>query len=534
MVDKSVVKSSIEFAVARLRLILKELKKRDEILYYRYDVAGAKHLEFHKSQAKIKIMKGGNRSGKTTAMIQEMFMLMMGEHPFRKDFTVPSRWWFIVSDFKKLVESGGIWQKLKEQAPTGFRFIDDKNGYKVIAPNKSELTVKSVEQGVKAFTTASLNGFAVDERISGMTEIGKNIQAQIRARIVDYPDSIGLITADPLGEDEWLDLMHIEGSADMWFMEARDNKFIPVSEIELLEKDLSDIQAARVVYGKVIDENIRYLYPEGDWSERNYIEIPPTRSSLNTLTGELMADESGLLRVFKDRDEDKQYIISVDIAEGAGRDDSVVDVWDAFDKEQVAVWHDNQTGLASFYGVVQFLTLYYKTKYDPWLIIENKMVGAGIMSRAREDLLICNFLYQEYKEVSKTWIWGIRPEKDVKLQLVVNSLEVITGQHSYCMIHYKETYKQFLNFVRHRRKGADGDKFSYKGRGTKHDDLVITVLMIARAFANSEYFEQDKITHKYLVKSGVHRKEEPKFYSAIYGDIKVPFEAETDIDIMAY
>jgi hypothetical protein len=73
---------------------LDRLERNPFLLYIPHPTQKA----FHKSNARIRAFFGGNRSGKTRAVVQELLWYATGLHPYRK-VAIPNDIWVVSLDF---------------------------------------------------------------------------------------------------------------------------------------------------------------------------------------------------------------------------------------------------------------------------------------------------------------------------------------------------------------------------------------------------------------------------------------------------
>ena len=125
--SNSLLENSLEFKLLYLQKLAKEIEARKKYLYYTYRPADKdnapiynethqtkKYAEVHRCLAdgvRLIALDGGARAAKTTTILQLAIKLALGECEFC-DFQTPMFWWIIVSDFKKVYETGGMIDKI--------------------------------------------------------------------------------------------------------------------------------------------------------------------------------------------------------------------------------------------------------------------------------------------------------------------------------------------------------------------------------------------------------------------------------------
>lgn len=122
-------------------------------------------IAFHKSKIRVRLFFGGNRSGKSTAGVNEARWLAEGTHPFR-DFRTPSKGCIIVQDYQTHARDI-IMPKIKEWFPPDLIINTEKNQAKVDVKmwlkNGSTIDIKSHDQDIKVFEGSDYDWVWFDE-----------------------------------------------------------------------------------------------------------------------------------------------------------------------------------------------------------------------------------------------------------------------------------------------------------------------------------------------------------------------------------
>jgi hypothetical protein len=452
----------------KLRMIAEEFEKRRGLFYYQYRPAGQKHFDFHRSLSHVKGLIGANRSGKTTTVIQEVAMLMSGEHPFI-ELETPNYWWWVEPNFKKVVETDGAFQKWERHIPPNLvkQKVRQTSGnlYKIILHNGSEITFKSQEEDVNSFTSAKLHGAVVNERI---TDDEKRLQ--IRMRTLDV-DGYLFFTMDALRVDEWLEDLIDRGMVDYWRIETRENKTISKTGLDRISKELSENDRKRLLQGIAVDENQSVLFTK-EMLGGVYVEKPYNTYSFDRNSGDFIDDENGYIRVFEVPQNGREYVISVDTAKGRGGDDSVIQVFTTDTREQVCVANSNQIEVIPFAHVVAFIANHYN---DALVAVENDNgFGSTLIEKLKE--LPVNMYFEKIAEYRGGDInFGVQMNQKNKIFMVNWMVEDVMNQN--IIIHDKYTKEQLSYFIEYRTKTGT---LKYKGRGKKHDDLAMSVMLANR------------------------------------------------------
>jgi hypothetical protein len=480
--DGDALKNSFEYNEMCLKEALRELENRVKGSYYQYEPSSDKTKDFHLCGKQIRILEGGNRSGKTTAAIHEITMLNLGEHPITK-MEVPNYWWVVCSSFEKVTETGGMLQKFKEHIPMNRvkKIIEREGQYKIIYDNDSEVFFKSQEQRVDAFTSVKLHGALGDERIHD-----NDIRVQLRMRLVDK-NGLLIFTIDKLEDDEFIYNLGLNSYAKVWKIKTRENKFIPSEFIDRVEKELDEIDREKVLNGNHLERNLLHIYPDAIWNESNFCEIEPHRFRV-TLDGKLEGEETGEFRMFKDVVLGRKYILGVDTAEGVGRNSSAIQVLDEFG-EQCAVWWSNSLPFSDLDKVAVAIARHYNTAV---IAVEYKSFGFAVVMKLKEYY---PNLYYENKKASLQIAgkfnlkFGISTERDNKKDMATSlSNNLTTGM---IVVHCRYTKTQLGKFV------VDGEG---KLKGLKNrtdpdmknndDDLVMALMFANKVLSDYGYIRR--------------------------------------------
>ena len=179
------------------------------------------------------------------------------------------------------------------------------------------------------------------------------------------------------------------------------------------------------------------------------------------------------------------YLASGDVAEGTGKDSSVLYLWDVTDLSKIQLvckFADNDVSVLEFaYASSKILELYGK----PPLIIENNAVGAGYL-----DVLRINYEYPNIvQEGGKNNPWGIRSHSTIKPRACLWLRDMFTTQGFDWTIKDKDLLKEIGTFVKKESASAIS---TYSAMGNAHDDLVMSLVWAA-------YLLQPNIVEKYFI-----------------------------------
>lgn len=140
----------------------RELSSRRPIDDYR---PHAKQLEFHKCDSNIRLMSGGNRSGKSSCGIAEDVWTALGIHPYRR-VRVPNKGWICATDYPHGVATV-IAPKLRSLLPSDCieKIVPNSQGIPSIMrfKNGSVIEFKSYDQDPMKFESSDIDWCHLDE-----------------------------------------------------------------------------------------------------------------------------------------------------------------------------------------------------------------------------------------------------------------------------------------------------------------------------------------------------------------------------------
>lgn len=222
-----------ELKLKRLQ-ILKEKERRRSLPINTYrptNLEGHNQLSLHQADEQIRLVSGGNRSGKSKCVAAEIADSAMGLHRFRKKPMKPKKIWVVSVEYRVLYE--GIWTHLDPNAVKrgGSGFLPLER-IKKIGPKKSGSDVPSYVEVYWGKLTGDPDdwrysridfisvegGESARRRIMGASpdeiyideEVDNTVWEELVARTVDHIAPITIATTIIRGE-EWL--LNIE---DRW------------------------------------------------------------------------------------------------------------------------------------------------------------------------------------------------------------------------------------------------------------------------------------------------------------------------------
>jgi PBSX family phage terminase large subunit len=211
-----------------------------------------KQLDFHKSDCKIRLYIGGNRSGKSYGSVAECIWWALGNHPYRSTPRPPIMGRVVGVDFpngcekilfpifKKLCPeeglAGGNWDRAYSK---GTRVLTFKNG--------STIEFMSADQAVDKFAGSSRHFCYFDE------EPPKSVYTECQARLVDT-DGDSWISMTPVLGITWMyDDLYKNDDVFKINSSTLENRYLSTDAIGRFMKTLdSDTDVDIRIYGKFV------------------------------------------------------------------------------------------------------------------------------------------------------------------------------------------------------------------------------------------------------------------------------------------
>ena len=486
---------SDNYKFAYLKKLVIELRSRQSEFYYKYTPPSYKHFRFHECGKKIRILKGAPRTAKTTSALHDVVKIMKGEHPFITKYEgipdLKKRVWVMATTFKKVTEV--LMPMFLEAIPkvnilhvtndvrNNKYYIELNNGWKVL--------FKSQEESIGTITSADATIILMDERIEN-----EDWREQIRTRIIST-DGLLLFTMDSNEEDEWIEGLKQLDYCETFQFELKDNaKNLPQDELDRLETELDDIAKEKLLSGKYIDRNIKYIFTPDIWNTSNYVEIIPQK--FGVIHGEVCPDEEGFIKVFKIPEPNVKYLVGYDPAGGNSRNSHGLHVFDE-NGEQCASMLSNAFHYVN--APEMFLIPILKWYNNAVFVSENREHGRYIVHKVNDLGYFNIYSDSTWKpmgtKVMKLVDFGIVTDEKSKRDMTNNMLDYITN--SRILLHDRLTKIQLERFVEDFRD-LDTQKTAGKLHGTRamnepelknsDDDLVMSLFFVGRAMLNMGYF----------------------------------------------
>lgn len=202
------------------------------------------HRSFHESGKVGRILRGGNRSGKSVAGSVESIWRSTGRHPFLPTHEIPTRGRIVTVDIEAGINQI-ILPLLKQWIPpselVNGSFEDSWSTRKKLLTfrNGSTIEVKTHQQEVESFAGVPLHWIWFDE------ECPRAIFDECRLRLIDY-NGCWWMTMTPVAGQDWIFERYIATSAknvDMFEVDITDNPHLSQEALKLLEDDLDEDEA---------------------------------------------------------------------------------------------------------------------------------------------------------------------------------------------------------------------------------------------------------------------------------------------------
>lgn len=199
------------------------------------------HESFHKSEKVGRILRGGNRSGKSVAGAVETIWRAMGRHPYQEVHPYPTRHRIVTVDKDAGIEQ--IIKPLLKQWTPNSELIngswDDSykaSGKVLTLRNGSTIELKTHQQETESFAGVPLHSVWFDE------ECPKAIFNECRLRLIDY-NGVWSMTMTPVEGQDWIFDRFIvtkNKNVDMFEVHINDNPHLNQTALRLLDEDLDD------------------------------------------------------------------------------------------------------------------------------------------------------------------------------------------------------------------------------------------------------------------------------------------------------
>ena len=222
-------------------------------------VMHAKQAQFHLMPERIRMLRGGNRSSKSTTAIAEAVMIAMGMSPRNARIPVPNEGWIVSEDHPV---SQTVAERIFRQLVPKAILESSKWDYflrEFTLPNGSKVAFKSCDSGASKFAGPSKHWIMYDEPPD------RPVRTECRMRLMDTRGDEWFSMTPVLGAKCWTHkdfvIPHKNGTIPkdpvtgipdfgvMW-MSTYDNPGISREEIQRTERGLSKFEIETRIYGR--------------------------------------------------------------------------------------------------------------------------------------------------------------------------------------------------------------------------------------------------------------------------------------------
>ena len=183
--------------------------------------------------------------------------------------------------------------------------------------------------------------------------------------------------------------------------------------------------------------------------------------------------ENGLLKIYKETEEDHEYIMTVDVSKGRGQDYSTFNILDISTRpfEQVAVYRNNTISPVLFPNIIY---KYAKVYNEAYVVVEANDQGSVVCNGLYHDLEYENMHVESAIKANALGIEITRKTKRLGCSAIKDILE-----NGKLKIVDEQTILEISTFE------ARGQ--SYEATDGNHDDLMMNLVMFGY-FVSTQYF----------------------------------------------
>jgi len=488
------IENTSEFLLSKYITLLSEINTRLNEFIHTYHPHEKQKL-FHESRKQIRIMKGGNRSGKTRSAVYEVLSLAMGEHPWIK-LDHPANIWVIGLDMQNMVTPILI-PEIVNRIPERYVLDYNKNNKILKLTNGTIITFKSQETtgGQSKFQSAEVDLVWFDEE-----PLSEEIYEECYARTVSCNGHIIITMTPAIGgwTNERFFSPFKEGILnDVDFIEVStyDNIFLPKGAADkLLEGTKSDEEKRRRLYGDYVDTGSEKVFADlvialDDANGKNRYEKEPLTvvDTFFDRDGKIaVSDEISLskhLSIWEFPHPHENYIAGCDTSEGI-KDPTCIEIFKIGRKGddegkliQVAEYTDviyPEIAIRKAYEIM----IYYNS---PFLNIERNGVAFTIIHELK-DVRKYNNLYLRTTDEASLRGEIISPDVGThmdyysKTAMVIDFRKILSDNK--IVIRSKELLKEMIAYSRKKNKKIEA--------AYGHDDRVIGTMLAVSAYMSTQ------------------------------------------------
>ena len=221
----------------------------------------------------------------------------------------------------------------------------------------------------------------------------------------------------------------------------------------------------------------------------------------------------GNLNIWQLPQQNRVYTMGVDVAEGLGKDASVIQIFDITDLtkiEQVAMYHSNLIDPTDFTTVVADIAHMYG---NPILSVERNNTGVDVCNRLYYDMNYPHFVnYGTAKSSSKNFRPGIISTNNVKAPAVVNMKTWLCNNWA-----VKIHDRRFMEELGHFQKKSNNVWQAERGH---HDDIIMATVWALNVL------HRNLVEECFIVESYNVQKMPLKVYNKFQYEIDKNFKSE--------
>lgn len=214
-----------------------------------------KQIQFHTSEATIRGLFGGNRSGKTVSGATESVWRATGKHPYQRVKPAPTTGRVVAVDFlngvDKIVKPEiARWLPPSELINGSWEDSYDKSHNVLTLENGSTMEFMSYVQDTNSFAGTSRDWFWMDE------EGPREIYIENMLRIADCGGR-GWLTMTPLEGMTWVfddvfEAANVEEHIEVFIVDMEDNPYLNQGEMEVILSGLTPDERDARKHGKFV------------------------------------------------------------------------------------------------------------------------------------------------------------------------------------------------------------------------------------------------------------------------------------------
>lgn len=463
------VSNTVEYKVALYLKVIDEINNRlnEKIM----NIKLMPHQkEFIYSKSKITMLLGGNRSGKTFSGVINLVLVLMDLHPIIKLPKNATVWVIGLDRINHLIPI--ILPYIFEYLPERLVKVYSKKDGFIQLTNGKVVYLKSCDAGVSKFQSASVDMVWFDE------EPPQDIWREVYMRTIDKASHI-YITMTPTNGISWSykEIYQKRDEEDYNIITAStyDNIYLPKSEIEKLDKQLSDDEKEMRIYGAYVDLGGHRVF------DINQISFLQKTIKDPVLVGDVanysfMENNNGYVKIYEKYKPDAYYVLGVDSSEGLGDPTAMVIMEYLNNRISIAATVNRLIPIEQLHIILLQLASLYNY---PLLVIERNSTGASLIERVKYNYQGQIFFEERFNEFGDTITkkLGWRTDVLTKSKLIIDLKTFLVERK--VIINDEDLWKQLKDYIQDSRG-------KYKAL-TGHDDLLIAFALCVQGMLSDQF-----------------------------------------------